>query len=324
MRPNFWGLAAVLLTVGVTVVLAAPTVRNNVLRLHVQTEASFPAADESTTGGFLFGNTVGVPYWSPGDGGSWQTFGVSAPYTRTTSGITNTQRQESEGTKVFFADAGTEATTGSIIIVNTQALSAGRQSCIMLAEPDPTGAITPGGTVGFTSQSPTAGTTGHVDVHAAVGRGVRLSANGTPQLDCHGGSCGIGGTSTLGNPAQYTLALQDIGAGDTLRLAVTSGNDAVQVSTNGGRVHFGTGANDYCASDGTNVTFAGPIALASTANANTVTIGGGGTVTATVRAGSHCNCTYSTVGVIILLCNVAGTTLTITGTVGADVTYICV
>lgn len=40
----------------------------------------------------------------------------------------------------------------------------------------------------------------------------------------------------------------------------SSGNNAVAVSTNGARVDFGAGANDYCSSDGTTVTYAGPLA----------------------------------------------------------------
>lgn len=58
-------------------------------------------------------------------------------------------------------------------------------------------------------------------------------------------------------------------------------------------------------------------------NKGIATLSGGGTATVTVRANAVCTCTYSTVGIIILLCNVASTTLTITGTAGAAVGYHC-
>ncbi len=259
------------LALGVTAVIAAPTitspsVRNNLLQPAIMAEASFPATTSNTIGAFLFGTTAGAPYWSPGDGGSWQTFGVSSGYSRTSSGITTLTRQLSEGQKVFFADAGTSGTNGTIVIVNTQNPTGGVQSNIAFANPDPSGTIVIGGTCGYDEDSPVSGTTGTLRCHAGVGRGIQFDINGSSQIDCHGGSCGIGGSSALGNPAQYTLSLQDIGAGDTLRVAVTSGNDAVQVSSNGGRIHFGSGASDYCSSDGTTVTFAGPIATASTAD----------------------------------------------------------
>jgi hypothetical protein len=40
-----------------------------------------------------------------------------------------------------------------------------------------------------------------------------------------------------------------------------SGSDAFKVTTSGARYHFGTGANDYASSDGTTVTFAGPVTV---------------------------------------------------------------
>lgn len=40
-----------------------------------------------------------------------------------------------------------------------------------------------------------------------------------------------------------------------------SGSDAFAVSNNGARVHFGAGASDYASSNGTTVTFAGPVAV---------------------------------------------------------------
>lgn len=62
------------------------------------------------------------------------------------------------------------------------------------------------------------------------------------------------------------LVAQDIAA-KSITLSQASGSDAVKVSTNGARIHFGAGASDYASSDGTTVTFAGPIA--ATGNTNT-------------------------------------------------------
>lgn len=40
---------------------------------------------------------------------------------------------------------------------------------------------------------------------------------------------------------------------------IASGSDAFQAGVNGARVHFGAGASDYASSNGTTVTFAGPV-----------------------------------------------------------------
>lgn len=57
-----------------------------------------------------------------------------------------------------------------------------------------------------------------------------------------------------------------------------SGNDAFGVTTNGARWHFGTGANDYLSSDGTNIFFANSsLVLGGTSNwtPSSLTLGGG-------------------------------------------------
>lgn len=53
-----------------------------------------------------------------------------------------------------------------------------------------------------------------------------------------------------------------------LTLTQAAGQDALAISNNGARVHFGAGANDYASSDGTTVTFAGPVAVTSDISAN--------------------------------------------------------
>lgn len=54
-----------------------------------------------------------------------------------------------------------------------------------------------------------------------------------------------------------------------------AGVDGIKVATNG-RTHFGSGATDYASSDGTTVTFAGPIA---TGTGGTIVTGTNGTIT---------------------------------------------
>lgn len=65
---------------------------------------------------------------------------------------------------------------------------------------------------------------------------------------------GNGGAGSL--TGQVITALQFVST-------QASGSDAFKVTTNGARWHFGAGASDYASSDGTTVTFAGPLASAS-------------------------------------------------------------
>lgn len=127
-----------------------------------------------------------------------------------------------------------------------------------------------------------------------------------------------------------------IGQGNTgtlLKFNRATGADAWQVLTNGARSHFGAGASDYASSDGTTVTFAGPLATAGTltftGNATGTTHRGtivlaGGTGTATVVSGAVCVCSTDTA---FLACqpSVSGTTLTTTVTGGGTntVSYVC-
>ena len=83
-----------------------------------------------------------------------------------------------------------------------------------------------------------------------------------------------GGLESGGGVGQ--LANQDISAATYTATSTTavnytanaaSGTDAFKVATNGARIHFGAGASDYASSNGTTVTFAGPLTTASTFNA---------------------------------------------------------
>lgn len=95
-----------------------------------------------------------------------------------------------------------------------------------------------------------------------------------------------------------------------------AGANGLAVSTNGARVDFGAGASDYATSDGTTVTFAGPIAITGSTAKGTITLSAG-SGTATVTSGSTCIC-VDTTAVAAVKCSLAATTLTATGT-GTDV-----
>lgn len=124
---------------------------------------------------------------------------------------------------------------------------------------------------------------------------------------CTGGGCPLGATGLTTDGGVLSSA--------------PSGSNAFSVATNGGRIDFGAGASDYASSDGTTVTYAGPVAGASALNKGTYTLTVG-TATATVTAGAQCVCGLS-VGTVWPKCTVASTTLTITGTGSDTGTYIC-
>lgn len=82
---------------------------------------------------------------------------------------------------------------------------------------------------------------------------------------------GIGLGGFQGGGAAAVLAPGATGADLTLTSTATAlkftatqttGNDAFVVQANGARVHFGAGASDFASSDGTTVTFAGPVTAA--------------------------------------------------------------
>lgn len=63
--------------------------------------------------------------------------------------------------------------------------------------------------------------------------------------------------------------------GQTFDSRAASGVNAVTVNTNGARIDFGAGASDYASSDGTIVTFAGPIAVTGAVQASSASIASG-------------------------------------------------
>lgn len=60
------------------------------------------------------------------------------------------------------------------------------------------------------------------------------------------------------------LAFTNLFLTGTVNTSIASGSNALAVATNGARVDFGAGASDYASSDGTTVSFAGPIAVGGT------------------------------------------------------------
>lgn len=78
-----------------------------------------------------------------------------------------------------------------------------------------------------------------------------------------------GNLQSLGNI--YAVGTMNPGA---VIIAQSAGSDAVKVSNNGARIHFGSGASDYASSDGTTVTFAGPVAVNTFGVTNNITLGG--------------------------------------------------
>ncbi len=71
---------------------------------------------------------------------------------------------------------------------------------------------------------------------------------------------GAGGISTDGG---ISVTGSDISTTGTFSSTIASGSNAFAVSTNGARVDFGAGASDYASSDGTTVSFAGPVFVTS-------------------------------------------------------------
>lgn len=80
---------------------------------------------------------------------------------------------------------------------------------------------------------------------------ITSTGGAAPDIGCTAASAGAGGcvVNTTG------ILIADAGWASN----VASGVNAFQVLTNGGRIDVGAGASDYCSSDGTTVTFAGPV-----------------------------------------------------------------
>ncbi len=103
-------------------------------------------------------------------------------------------------------------------------------------------------------------------------------------------SGGGGPASSLGPGATGTTLVLS-GSSTALQYISTqsSGADAFLVTTNGARWHFGIGATDYASSDGTTVTFAGPVTVDGALNVTTggINVTNGSLITLTsIRSGN--------------------------------------
>ncbi len=258
-------LIAVLVLGFGAVVIAAPTittpnVRNNLLQPAIMAEASFPAATTNTIGGMLFGTTAGLPYWSPGDGGSWQTFGISASYSRTVPGITAVGPQQSEGQKFFFSDAGTDGINGASIFVRNVSSGSRQLSAVGFCDTvDTANTCVKMASIGYGSLNPMTGSSDHVEIQAtAAASAFRVKLNNSYNLQCYAGRCGIGVNTQPLAGGTYTLTVDGSSLGGVATVG-TTGYNSFASTVNGSRIDFGAGASDYASSDGTTVTYAGPV-----------------------------------------------------------------
>lgn len=88
------------------------------------------------------------------------------------------------------------------------------------------------------------------------------------------------GSATLTWRDVYADAIKDRSGTYVLNSRAASGANFLANATDGARFDFGAGASDYASSDGTTVTFAGPIATADAlTTGNGITDNGGGIVT---------------------------------------------
>lgn len=115
------------------------------------------------------------------------------------------------------------------------------------------------------------------------------------------------GASLCGDGTTCTLKLRNVSgtwtfSGGTVAVpgitsTIASGSNAFGAATNGSRIDFGAGASDYASSDGTTVTFAGPVTTGSPLSNGTfiatggaltgvTTIAASGALTSSVASGS--------------------------------------
>lgn len=91
------------------------------------------------------------------------------------------------------------------------------------------------------------------------GGGIGLDVARQTAVSMAMGGLGTPGLQTSnGGPNEHSS--QDMTA-KSITLSAATGANAVGVTTNGARIDFGAGASDHGSSDGTTVTFAGPIAV---------------------------------------------------------------
>lgn len=222
-------VAVVLVALGVSIAAGAPAVINNMIRLHAQSDSSFPTASPDTLGGVLFGATTGQPYWSPGDGGSWQgnwCLGAGA------------------------LNGGCITRSGGSLVVDAGMVLVGGNTIRLDGTTPASSVITIGnGALGVSSTSPS------YSVSWGTSSNTFFVASGVDNVaHAHYGTW------------TFESTLNGFNTNIPITSGVGSGTNAITLTTNGARVDFGAGASDYATSDGTTVTFAGPTSSASNVN----------------------------------------------------------
>jgi hypothetical protein len=113
------------------------------------------------------------------------------------------------------------------------------------------------------------GTTCSKYISLTSGGAVVIATNANALVGSASGNSSLGLTNNRYNSAFLSGALAS---------SASSGANAISVETNGARIDFGAGASDYASSDGTTVTFAGPIASSSSVSATGFSVGSAGNV----------------------------------------------
>lgn len=140
------------------------------------------------------------------------------------------------------------------------------------------------------------------------------------------------GVAQLGASGTYIICSSGSGicagaSGVIISSAAASGSNAFQATVNGARIDYGAGASDYASSDGTTVTFAGPVAVTgkiAPTNGTTCTLNAASpsTCTAAVTAGATCSCSLVGASAAIAAAgcavSLASTTLTVTSANGGN------
>ncbi len=218
---------------------SVPTVRNRLFCPAVLGTTSRPETAAVTKGCTLFDSTLGGPMWSPGDGGPW------VPYVSGTLVADTCTAGSCVLNATVVTDGGTGGTgvPGFIFVSTVDQLN---NVSIMQSPNNNAGVIL------FEN--------GASDW--ALGKGAAGSAQGFALVR---GSTSVV-SATTGNDVSIpsgNFSCPNQITGSQITATRPSGFNAFEVTTNGGRVDFGSGANDYCASDGTTVSFAGPILATS-------------------------------------------------------------
>lgn len=209
---------------------SAPTILNNMIRPHAQDESTFPANNFGQPA-ILYGTDAGVLYLSPGDAGAWVAIGSGGSGGGSGSGCSGTGPCFI-GQGGYYTDAGIRITsvvgTGTTILVGDGLRTqVGSVTVEALPQDVTQDALIKGAT------------DGQLWCTSSLAACVLSYAN-TQSVTVNGSSVKItGGLLDIRTRASWQ--------------GISSGSNAIELTNNGSRIDFGTGANDYCSSNGTNV-----------------------------------------------------------------------